>query len=110
MGHLAHLLPVRGAIVLRCHPRELAGRLRRAHRGNRGQRRANYLSEALDLVLVEALEGRLPVYEVDTTGRSIAEVAEEVDRRLRRRGRCRSGEVDWLADPAVTEELLDRVD
>ncbi|EQD54429.1 Adenylate kinase, partial [mine drainage metagenome] len=32
VGHLAHLLPVRAAIVLRCHPRRLLARLERSGR------------------------------------------------------------------------------
>jgi broad-specificity NMP kinase len=107
VGHLAHLLPVREAIVLRCHPRELARRLARARRGSRTDRAANVVSEALDLVLAEALARREAVYEVDTSGRSPAAVAREVDRRLRRGGRPRVGVVAWLADRAVTEHLLE---
>jgi len=107
VGHLAHLLPVREAIVLRCHPLALGRRLARARRGTRRDRAENVVSEALDLVLVEALGERLPVFEVDTTGRHVAEVALEVDRHLRRGGPPRHGRVRWLADPAVTAHLLD---
>jgi len=107
VGHLAHLLPVREAIVLRCHPVELRRRLGRAHRGTRADRAENLVAEALDLVLREALGRRLRVYEVDTTRRTVAAVAREVDRRLRRGGADRAGTVDWLADPTVTAHLLD---
>ena len=107
VGHLAHLLPVREAIVLRCHPAELAARLRRAHRGNRSDREANVVSETVDLVLVEAAERRVPVFEIDTTGRTVASVAREVASRLRRGGRPRAGTVDWLGDGRVTAHLLD---
>ncbi|HTT16366.1 MAG TPA: AAA family ATPase [Thermoplasmata archaeon] len=107
VGHLAHLLPVRAAIVLRCHPRALARRLRRARRGAPLQRAENVASEALDLVLAEAVGAGLRVYEIDTTGVRPAEVAREVARRVRTRGRSRFGLVDWLADRSVTEHLLD---
>jgi adenylate kinase len=107
VGHLAHLLPVREAIVLRCHPRELARRLVRSHRGRASDRAANFVSEALDLVLAEARRRHLKVYEVDTTDRTVADVAAEVDRRLRRGGPPRHGVVDWLDDPEVTAHLLD---
>ncbi len=106
VGHLAHLLPVREAIVLRCRPDELLRRLRRGRRGTAVQRRENAESEAVDLVLVEALERGLRVYEIDTTGRTVAAVAREVVQRLRRGGPGRHGIVDWLADPVVTEDLL----
>jgi len=108
VGHLSHLLPVRGVIVLRCRPLELLARLRRARRGTVADRQANYVSEATDVVLDEALASGVPVYEIDTTGRTPADVADEVARRLRRVGRPRFGAVDWLADPEVTEHLLDR--
>jgi broad-specificity NMP kinase len=104
-GHLAHLLPVSYAIVLRCHPRELTRRLRGAHRPV-GQIQANVLSEVLDTVLVEALSQEVPVREIDTTGRSPASVAQEVERIARRRPPARFGQVDWLADRWVTEQLL----
>jgi adenylate kinase len=107
VGHLAHFLPVRGAIVLRCHPLQLERRLRRARRGTARERRQNFVVESTDGVLVEALARKVPVWEVDTTARRVAEVTRAVDRRLRRRGPSQFGRVDWLADPRVTEHLLD---
>lgn len=106
VGHLAHLLPVRSAIVLRCHPSELLARLRRARRGTAADRRENYLCEATDLVLVEALGTGIPVYEIDSTGCSVHAVAGAVRRRLASKGPSRVGVVDWLGDPAVTRQLL----
>lgn len=105
VGHLAHLLPVSYAIVLRCHPRELERRLRGSRRPS-SRVVSNVLSEVLDTVLVEALEGGIPVREVDTTGRSRTSVAREVERIVRRRPSSRFGRTDWLADPWVTEQLL----
>lgn len=107
VGHLAHLLPAREVIVLRCEPGELLRRLRRARRGGASERRANFVSEAVDLVLSEAVRTGVPVYEVDTTGRPVGAVAREVDRRLRAGGPGRVGLVDWLSRPAVTAHLLD---
>ena len=107
VGHLAHFLPVREAIVLRCHPRELARRLQRARRGTAADREENLVCEALDLVASEAADIGLSVYEVDTTGTGVRAVAEEVGRRLRRGGRPRRGVVDWLADRTVTAHLLE---
>jgi adenylate kinase len=108
VGHLAHLLPLRDVIVLRCDPNELARRLRRARRGSSHDRRENYAAEALDVVLTEAIRPGRRVWEVDTTGRTPEEVAEVVRRRWHRRGRSSYGRVDWLADPRVTAHLLDR--
>lgn len=106
VGHLAHFLPVTSIIVLRCHPIELARRLGRSHRGTARERRENVAAEATDVVLWEALGTGLPVFEVDTTGRSVAAVAREVAARLRRPRGSRFGTVRWLADPRVTEYLL----
>jgi len=105
VGHLAHLLPVAYVIVLRCHPQELARRLRRSRRSS-PHRAANLLSEALDIVLVEALAVGVPVREVDTTGRSPAAIARIVEGLVARRPPATFGRVNWLADRRVTEELL----
>ncbi|MCI4354766.1 MAG: AAA family ATPase [Thermoplasmata archaeon] len=108
VGHLAHLLPIRDAIVLRCRPIELARRLARSRRGSAADRRANVEAEATDVVLVEALERRRRVWEIDTTRRSIASVAREVATIVRRRADPGRARVNWLADPGVTDFLLRR--
>ncbi len=106
VGHLAHLLPIRDVIVLRCHPRELARRLARARRGSAEERAENVLAEAMDAILFEAARPGHRVWEFDTTGRDPEAVARRVAYRIARRGPSRFGRVDWLADPTVTEELL----
>jgi len=78
-SHLAHLFDADRVVVLRCHPNELAERLR--ERGESDAKiRENAEAEALDVVLSEtvAKHGRDRVYEVDTTGRDPAEVAAAV--------------------------------
>ena len=107
VGHLAHLLPMRDVIVLRCHPEVLVDRLKRAGRGSEQDRRTNYVAEAVDVVLGEALGPRRRVWEVDTTHRSPDGVARVVSQLWRRRPPQRVGTVNWLADPAVTEHLLE---
>jgi adenylate kinase len=106
VGHLSHLLPIRDAVVLRCHPVELLARLRTARRGSASDRRENVVAETTDVVLLEALRRRRRVWEVDTTGRSVADVAREVDAIVRDRAGPHHGSVDWLADPLVTDYLL----
>ncbi len=108
VGHLAHLLPIRDVVVLRCHPVELERRLRQARRGTAAERRENFVVEATDAVLREALARRRRVWEVDSSGRPVAEVARAVARRVAHRGAPSYGRVDWLRDPAVTAHLLDR--
>jgi len=108
VGHLAHLLPLKDAIVLRCHPDELRARLRRARRGTSADRQSNYVCEATDSILIEARRLGRRVFEIDTTNRTVEAVARGVARRLRGQDPARSKPVDWLADPAVTAHLLDR--
>jgi adenylate kinase len=107
VGHLAHLLPVRDVIVLRCHPETLVVRLRRARRGSPWDRRENYLAEALDVVLFESLRPGRRVWEVDTTDLSPDAVARAVRRIVRDRPPPGHGHIDWLADPVVTAHLLE---
>jgi adenylate kinase len=106
VGHLAHLLPIRDVIVLRCHPVELLGRLRKARRGTAADRADNVVAEATDVVLVEALGLGRRVWEVDTTGRPVGEVARAVDRIVRDRPAPQRRYVDWLGDILVTDYLL----
>jgi adenylate kinase len=99
-SHLAHHLDADRVVVLRCHPEELTRRLR-----ERGEPSAtveeNAESEALDVVLAEAVErhGRDRVYEVDATDRSPAEVASEIEAVVAGERDPRVGTVDftdWL--------------
>ena len=75
-SHLAHHFAAGRVVVLRCHPEQLEARLR-----ERGEPDAtvaeNAESEALDVVLAEAVErhGEDSVYEVDTTDLPPGEVA-----------------------------------
>ncbi|MCU4924960.1 AAA family ATPase [Halobacteria archaeon AArc-dxtr1] len=76
-SHLAHHLPADRVVVLRCHPEELEERL--LERGESEAKAAeNAESEALDVVLAEAVErhGLEAVYEIDTTDRDPADVAD----------------------------------
>jgi adenylate kinase len=107
VGHLAHLLPIRDVVVLRCHPKELARRLAGSRRISPADLHENLLAEATDVVLVEAVERRRRIWEIDTTGRPAASVAAEVARRIRTRGPPSFGNVDWLGDRWVTAHLLD---
>ncbi|MHB8351281.1 MAG: AAA family ATPase [Thermoplasmata archaeon] len=106
VGHVAHLLPIRNVIVLRCHPLQLDLRLRASERFGRRAREENVGTEALDLILVEARTRRRRIWEVDTTDRSIDWVARRVSRILTGGSPPGAAGVDWLADPAVTEHLL----
>jgi adenylate kinase len=106
VGHISHLLPVRAAIVLRCHPIELWKRLENSpHPGARRYRSENAIAEALSLITGEALRPGRRVWEVDTTGRSVSQVARDVARLLRERPPSLYGEIDWLREREVTDRL-----
>lgn len=79
-SHLAHHVPADRVVVLRCHPEQLADRLRA-----RGEPETtvteNAESEALDVLLTEAVDrhGRDRIYEIDTTDRDPAAVAADLE-------------------------------
>ena len=79
-SHLAHHLPVGRVVVLRCDPEELERRLR--ERGESSEKaRENAESEALDVILSEAVEtyGLDSVYEIDTTDLTPEAVANAIE-------------------------------
>ncbi len=76
-GHLSHLLPVDGVIVLRAHPSLVKKRLE--ERGYPPEKIAeNVEAEAVGVCLVEAVETGLPVAELDTTDMEPGEAADMV--------------------------------
>ncbi len=94
-GHLSHLLPVGLAIVLRCNPEVLRRRL--AERGWPKEKiEENVEAEAIDVILLEALERCNDVREVDTTAVTPAEITETVAEIVEGRDLGhRPGSVDW---------------
>lgn len=84
-GHLSHFLPVDIVIVLRCDPRVLEKRLKRKKYKIK-KVRENMEAEALDAIVIEALqEGKQP-YEIDTTNMIPKEVADAVERIIKGKG------------------------
>ncbi len=65
-GHLSHYLKPDICIVLRCHPEVLEKRLRQRDYDEQ-KIRDNVEAEAIDLVLIEAMELNEKVYEIDNT-------------------------------------------
>ena len=97
-SHLAHHVDADRVAVLRCRPADLEARL--IERGESDAKaRENAESEALDVILAEAVEshGLESVYEVDTTDRDPEAVASELEAVIG--GECEpsAGEVDFLA-------------
>mgnify|MGYP001765380073 CR=1 FL=1 len=99
-GHFAHMLAPDVAVVLRCSPRVLGARLRKKG-WNEKKVRENVEAEAVDVILIEALEGVPEVCEVDTTKRTPRGVARAIDAIIAgEREKYRVGNVDW------SEEVL----
>lgn len=105
-GHISHLLPVDRIVVLRTAPGVLRERL--AKRGwSKAKIDENLEAEALDVILVEALEmsrgrerprgrGRpRNVYEINVTDMSPEEVAEAVRQIIRGTDNYKPGSVDF---------------
>jgi adenylate kinase len=79
-SHLAHQFDADRVVVLRCRPDKLETRL--SERGETADSAAeNAESEALDLILSETVNrhGEDSVYEIDTTDRTPASVADDIE-------------------------------
>ncbi|AEN07130.1 adenylate kinase family protein [Halolamina sp.] len=95
-SHLSHQFDVDAIVVLRCAPEELEERL--TERGETPAKAAeNAESEALDIVLSEAVRrhGQECIYEIDTTGRSVEAVTQDVLAVLRGEREPAAGTVDF---------------
>jgi adenylate kinase len=99
-SHLAHHLHADRVVVLRAHPETIQHRLRAREEGD-ATAFENAESEALDVILSAAVEthGADAVYEIDTTEKDPAEVADEIAAVIRGDREPRAGTVsylDWL--------------
>ena len=97
-SHLAHHVEADRVVVLRCHPEELERRL--LERGeSEAKASENAESEAVDVILSEAVDrhGTESVYEIDTTGRTPAEVARDLEAVIHGEREPSAGEVDYLS-------------
>ncbi|HTX43344.1 MAG TPA: adenylate kinase family protein [Methanocella sp.] len=93
-GHISHLLPVDAVVVLRASPAKLRERLR-ARGWSEAKVRENVEAEALDVILVEALEAHKKVYEIDTTNMTPMQVRDAVVEIIKGTGKYRPGGVDF---------------
>ncbi len=99
-GHLAHLLTVDRAVVLRCPPALLARRLRRRGWAER-KVRENVCAEAVGVIVTEAVSrlGRACVFELSTAGAAPSRGAFAVERIAGGDGaRHRAGRIDYLEE------------
>ena len=83
-GHLTHLLPADRVVVLRCRPDVLATRLRARGYGEE-KVQENAEAEALDAILIEALEVHPEehILVIDTTEQRAEETADEIEAFIR---------------------------
>jgi adenylate kinase len=95
-GHFSHHF-AQWSIVLRLAPQKLESRLEeRAYSPEKI--RENLEAEALDVILVEAVEYCQRVDEIDTTGRTPQEVADLVAKIIEGKLQMPPGQVDWLEE------------
>ncbi|AFD00612.1 putative nucleotide kinase [Methanocella conradii HZ254] len=93
-GHVSHLMPVDAIVVLRASPGALRERLRR--RGwSEAKISENVEAEALDAILIEALETGKKVYEVDTTNLTPTQVRDALVEIIRGTDKYAPGSVDF---------------
>ena len=92
-GHLSHFLDLDYCIVLRTNPETLENRLNKRDYSEE-KVRENVESEALDVILSQAVQNQDKVFEIDTTNKTPEETAEKIIEALENREE-RKGVVDW---------------
>ncbi|MDR0888191.1 MAG: adenylate kinase family protein [Candidatus Methanoplasma sp.] len=97
-SHLSHCVDSRAIIVLRCHPDELADRL--VARGYGGSKvTENVQAEILDVILCEASESDIPVFEIDCTSCDVSDTADATeDIANGNTDKYLPGNVSWLGE------------
>ena len=97
-GHLSHHMKPDFAIVLRCSPEVLAKRLAK-RRWSKAKVRENIEAEAVDVILIEAMDSCNEVFEIDTTEMTPLQVSKAVAEIIRgESGKYRPGNVDWSSE------------
>ncbi|MBS3817103.1 MAG: adenylate kinase family protein [Candidatus Thermoplasmatota archaeon] len=97
-GHLSHHLSLSPTIVLRCSPAELKKRMEKKG-WDEEKIEENLEAEALDGILIEALDVCEEVYEIDTTEKDPEEVTECVKEILNGETEMyEPGEIDWTEE------------
>jgi adenylate kinase len=105
-GHIGHLLRTMDKVlILRCHPRELKKRLLKK-KWKTKKIKENIDAEILDVILCEAVAKHAAenIFEIDTTQKTIPEVAESIIEIVKKKFRpiksYTIGQIDW------SEEIL----
>ena len=96
-GHLSHFLESSKTIVLRCSPKVLAKRLEKRNYSE-SKVKENVQAEILDVILCESVSSDIPVYELDSTSRTVDELFESIIDIEKNQGDYRPGKVDWTGE------------
>lgn len=97
-SHMSHFMDCHGIIVLRCSPEALSRRLE-ARGYPPAKVRENVQAEILDVILCEATESDIPVFEIDCTQCSIQDSADAVEKILKGESSdYMPGKTDWSAE------------
>ena len=95
VGHLAHYVPNTVCIILRCHPAKIKGRLS-AREYSKEKVLENMEAEAIDIILIEALEAWENVFEVDTSELNPEGVADAIEKIINgNTDEYSPGKIDW---------------
>jgi len=94
-SHLSHFMDCSGIIVLRCEPEVLAKRLE--SRGYGCEKvLENVQSEVLDVILCEATDTDIPVFEVDCSHNDVSVTADSIEEILKGKSDdYLPGKTDW---------------
>jgi len=99
-GHLSHHLGIEPVIILRCSPKELEKRASTKDWPDH-KLKENVEAEAMDVVLIDAMDNNKEVYEIDTTNLDPKEVKNSIIEILNgKTEKYTHGKIDW------TEEFL----
>ena len=97
-GLVSHLLKPDIAIVLRCSPKVLRKRLAK-RKWSDVKIQENVEAEAVDVILIEAMESCKKVFEIDTTKMTARKVAAAIASIISgERGKYRPGDIDWSGE------------
>ncbi len=94
-SHLSHFMDCSGIVVLRCDPNILSKRLEA--RGYSCEKvLENVQSEVLDVILCEAMDSDIPVYEVDCSKGDVSDSADSIEEILKGEfDNYLPGKTDW---------------
>lgn len=97
-SHLSHYVDCSTIIVLRCEPHVLANRLRARGYGPE-KVKENVQAEILDIILCEAVDSGIPVFEIDCTSGTPQGVADGIEQIIKGNGDgFAPGHTDWTEE------------